>query len=120
MAFNSLIKCTLFFLLLCFVCFFTMTNASQPSAVMPPLHYEINDMEIGAQYSNQFGYTLNGKLKKKISNTNAFALEVDKGNNKNRLGLTLATALTPHQFLKVTVERLSENLSFNFTSGLIK
>src|SRR3990167_4307133 len=86
---------------------------------LPPFYYANHNINVEAEYNTLFGFLANGKLTKKINPHNAFALELDYGKNENREGVTWVFAFKPNQLFKITAERLSENLPFDFASGQI-
>src|SRR3990167_76139 len=85
----------------------------------PPFQYANHNINVEAEYNTLFGFVADGKLIKKINPRNAFALELDYGENENREGVTWGFAFRSNQFFKITAERLSENLPFDFASGQI-
>src|SRR5437868_8179321 len=85
----------------------------QPSFSIPlqqpsSLQYSINGLEFGFERSSLFGGVAETKLIKKIGDANAIALELNYGQNKNRIGLTWGFEASSRDLFKVTAERLSE------------
>jgi hypothetical protein len=71
-------------------------------------------LNIGLQWSDQFGVTVNTKYTTNIGNYSAIALGLELGMQQRRINSTWGYALSKHQRIKITYENLSQNLNFDF------
>ena len=74
-------------------------------------------LSVRAQYSEKYGYVLQGQYTKLFSGINALSLVLEYGKNQNRMNGTWGYVLSPHQRIKLTAERLAQKINFDFFSG---
>ncbi|MCL5260995.1 MAG: IPT/TIG domain-containing protein [Gammaproteobacteria bacterium] len=75
---------------------------------------------LGGQYSKLYGYTIKGQWTQGLGASNAFSLALEWGDSQHRYSATYGIALSESQRLKATIERLEQNMSFDFDSGTVK
>jgi hypothetical protein len=74
-------------------------------------------LSIGAQWSKNYGFSIQGKYTQAFSKNNAFSAGLEVGGGQNRLGFTWGHAFTSNQRIKLTAERLGQHMDFDFDSG---
>ncbi|MBN1683958.1 MAG: hypothetical protein JW855_00725, partial [Gammaproteobacteria bacterium] len=102
--------------------------AKTPDQNIPATEAQINQyqfnfgpgVQIGGEYSSEFGPILNTKWGYQFRNNMAGVVEGDIGPKEYRLGLTWAYMLTAHQEMKITLEHLAQKMKFDFATGDIK
>lgn len=70
--------------------------------------------QVGATYSDPFGFLGEGKWVNYFTPTNPFGFEVDFGEAEFRLGGTLTHIITDQQRFKLTAEHFAQHFDFNF------
>src|SRR5579872_7242353 len=115
------VLCFLFFVFCSINCFSSDSYQSNQLSSNQPLgfNYANHFFRFGTQYSSVFGGGVASQLAVKMNEQHAFLAEVDYGPNKNRIGLTWGVAANPRNFLKMTAERLAENIPFHFTANTL-
>ncbi|MBN1684121.1 MAG: hypothetical protein JW855_01610, partial [Gammaproteobacteria bacterium] len=74
-------------------------------------------LNLGLQYSRNYGIFLSGKYVQRLNLFNALALGAELGAKQRRVDLSWANLLTNRQRIKFTAEYLAQKLDFNFLSG---
>ncbi len=74
-------------------------------------------LSIGTEYSEDYGVTLNAQYTQKLGNENAVSLLLSGGAKQRRINATWAHILTQNQRIKVSFDRLSQKMQFDFDSG---
>ncbi len=72
----------------------------------------------GVRYDNDLGWILDAAYAQAFYNA-AVGLKMSVGPNEHRANVTLGTALTDKQQIKLTYEYLSQNLPFDFVTGAV-
>ncbi len=72
---------------------------------------------LGLKYSDVFGPYLTGVFTQSFLQNNAVSVGAEVGKKQYRFSGTYARALTSHQRVKVTAERLAQKATYDFNSG---
>ncbi len=75
-------------------------------------------LSVGARYDNDLGWILDAAYAQAFYSA-AVGLKISIGPNEHRANITLGTALTDKQQIKLTYEYLSQNLPFDFVTGTV-
>ena len=76
-------------------------------------------LTFGISSDNLFKYGFNAQYTQEINEQLALSGLVEYGNNSSRFNGTIGFGFLTHELLKISAERLSQNLPFTFDSGTI-
>jgi len=99
--------------------------AKNPTQHIPASDVQLNqyhfnfgpNVQLGGEYSSEFGPILNTKWGYQFGDGNAAMLEGDFGPKEYRVGLTWAFMPTANQRMKITLEHLAQKMKFDFIAG---
>jgi hypothetical protein len=74
---------------------------------------------LGFTYSKLGGYILQGQMNQAINSDNAYSLAFELGTKERRISATFGNTITEQQRIKLSVEYLMQDLSFNFVTGTV-
>lgn len=78
-----------------------------------------NPVKVSGTYSSAFGYELEAAYTRLLNSTNAISLLGSYSGQENRIDITWAHAWNARQRTKISVERLSQELDFDYDSGSV-
>lgn len=78
-----------------------------------------NPVKVSGTYSSAFGYELEAAYTRLLNSTNAISLLGSYSGQENRIDITWAHAWDARQRTKISVERLSQELDFDYDSGSV-
>lgn len=74
-------------------------------------------LSISTTYSRLYGIIFNGRYTQAIGRDNAFSLLLQGGAKQRRANITWDYLINKNQRVKLSIERLWQRMTFNFTSG---
>ncbi|OGT31706.1 MAG: hypothetical protein A3E87_02925, partial [Gammaproteobacteria bacterium RIFCSPHIGHO2_12_FULL_35_23] len=74
-------------------------------------------LQIGTEYSQNYGVILKAQYTQQLGQNNAFSLLLNGGAGQRRINATWAHILTTNQRIKLSIDHLSQRMQFNFDSG---
>src|SRR3990167_10221489 len=73
-------------------------------------------LQIGTEYSQNYGVILKAQYTQQLGQNNAFSLLLNGGAGQRRINATWAHILTTNQRIKLSIDHLSQRMQFNFDS----